>query len=119
MREGLFSVHVKLGDGRSGKGSGVLVLKDGVILGGDAFLYYVGTYRVEGSVLFGEVVINQHTPSPDAPPLFGGRQVGIGFNGPCSETGATILGTALVGRESMIFQGTLKRLSDFEPRASA
>ncbi|WP_375461330.1 GrlR family regulatory protein [uncultured Enterovirga sp.] len=110
MRNGLYSIHVTLGDGRMGKGSGVLVFRDGEILGGDAFLFYVGTYQVRGSVLFGEVVINQHTPSPDSAPLFGGRQVGIGFSGPFTGSDAVLDGTALVGRESVIFRGTLKKL---------
>lgn len=111
MRNGLYSVHVKLGDGRLGKGSGVLVFRDGEILGGDAFLFYVGSYEVRGGMLFGDVTVDQHTPSPDSSPLFGGRQVGIGFSGPFTDTDAVLDGTALVGRESLIFRGTLRRLA--------
>jgi hypothetical protein len=114
MRNGLYSIHVQLGDGRDGKGSGVLVFSDGVILGGDAFLFYTGKYSVVGSTLRGEVIVNQHTPSLDANPLFGGVDVGIGFSGEFSDTQATISGMGLVGRHSMIFRATLRRLADAE-----
>ena len=119
MKNGLYSIHVKLGDGRMEKGSGVLVFRDGEILGGDAFLFYVGSYEVKGAMLFGDVTIDQHTPSPDSAPLFSGRQVGSGFSGPFTETDAVLDGTALVGRESMIFRGTLKRLVAIEGLRSA
>lgn len=112
MKNGLYSVHVSLADGRLGKGSGVLVFRDGEILGGDAFLFYTGAYRAEGAGIRGEVVINQHTPSLDRRPLFGGREVGIGFSGRFSDGMGEMLGTALVGKESVLFKATLKRLAD-------
>jgi hypothetical protein len=110
MRNGLYSIHVQLGDGREGKGSGVLVFNDGVILGGDAFLFYAGTYSASGSIIRGEVVVNQHTPSLDANPVFSGVDVGIGFSGQFTDDEATLSGTGLVGRNSMIFRATLRRL---------
>jgi hypothetical protein len=114
MRNGLYSIHVQLGDGREGKGSGVLVFNEGVILGGDAFLFYTGRYSVADSVIRGEVIVNQHTPSLDASPLFGGVDVGIGFSGEFSDTEATISGMGLVGRHSMIFRASLRRLASIE-----
>ena len=39
MRNGLYSIHVSLQDGRSGKGSGVIMFREGKILGGDAYLF--------------------------------------------------------------------------------
>ena len=111
MKNGLYSIHVQLGDGREGKGSGVLVFNDGVILGGDAFLYYTGKYSVEGSTVRGEVVVNQHTPSLDANPIFAGVEVGIGFSGQFTDTTATLNGTGLVGRNSVIFRASLRRLA--------
>jgi len=72
MLNGLYSIHVDLLDGRSGKGSGVVLFRNGVILGGDAYLYYTGSYTVAGDAFKGEVLVSQHTPSPDANPLFGG-----------------------------------------------
>lgn len=109
---GLYSVHVSLGDGRTGKGSGVIVLRDGIILGGDAFLYYVGSYVVAGQRMKGEIVINQHTPSTGQYPLFKGEEVGVGFSGEISGREILLLGTALVGNASQIFRGTMRRLVD-------
>ena len=72
MKNGLYSIHVSLQDGRSGKGSGVVMFRDGTILGGDAYLFYTGSYTVKGDTFKGEVLVRRHTSSPDANPLFGG-----------------------------------------------
>src|SRR3954451_17434780 len=72
MKNGLYSIHVELLDGRSGKGSGVILFRDGQILGGDAYLFYTGSYAVNGSAFKGEVLVQSHTRSNDANPLFGG-----------------------------------------------
>ena len=47
MKNGLYSIHVTLLDGRIGKGSGVILFRDGQILGGDAYLFYTGSYTVK------------------------------------------------------------------------
>ncbi|MGB3447059.1 MAG: GrlR family regulatory protein [Xanthobacteraceae bacterium] len=114
MRNGLYSVHVDLLDGRTGKGSGVVVFRDGKILGGDAYLFYVGSYIVDGSVFKGELQIQQHTRSVDVNPLFGGQNqpVGVGVSGTFTEAGGTMTGTALVGKASQIFTATLRKLAD-------
>jgi hypothetical protein len=114
MRNGLYSIHVDLLDGRSGKGSGVVMFRDGKILGGDAYLFYTGSYLTTGDTFKGEVQVSQHTPSPDANPLFGGQKnpVGIGVSGTSTETSAEMSGTALVGKASLIFKATLRKLAD-------
>jgi hypothetical protein len=114
MKNGLYSVHADLLDGRSGKGSGVALFRDGRILGGDAYLYYTGTYRVVGNTFKGEVTISQHTPSPDANPLFGGQKdpVGIGVSGTWTDVSAEMQGTALVGKSSQSFRATLRWLAE-------
>src|ERR1700733_5240393 len=71
MKNGLYSIHVSLQDGRSGKGSGVVMFRDGIILGGDAYLFYTGSYTTKGDTFKGEVLVQRHTSSPDANPLFG------------------------------------------------
>jgi len=114
MRNGLYSIHVDLLDGRTGKGSGVVVFRDGRILGGDAYLFYVGSYTVNGSTFKGEVQVNQHTPSTIENPLFGGQSdpVGIGVTGSFTDNEGVMNGTALVGKASQIFKATLRRLAD-------
>jgi hypothetical protein len=116
MQNGLYSIHVDLLDGRSGKGSGVVLFRDGKILGGDAYLFYVGSYVSTGDSFKGEVTVTQHTPSPDANPLFGGQKepVGIGVTGTSTGTAAVMNGTALVGKSSQIFHATLRWLADAE-----
>jgi len=118
MKNGLYSLHVVLLDGRSGKGSGVVTFRDGELLGGDAYLFYVGSYVVnqDASTFKGEVSVMQHTPSPDVSPLFGNQSqpVGIGLTGTFTETSATMNGTALVGKNSQIFRATLRLLAESE-----
>ena len=112
MRDGLYSLHVKTLDGHFGKGSGVIVFREGKILGGDAFLFYTGLYTVEGDTLKGELQVDQHTQPRDVAPLFGGRPVSIGFSGKVGETEITIGGAALFGKQSIRFTGTLRWLVD-------
>jgi hypothetical protein len=115
MKNGLYSIHVSLQDGRIGKGSGVIVFRDGKILGGDAYLFYTGSYTTKGDTFKGEVLVQRHTSSPDANPLFGGPSpVGIGVSGTFTETAAVMDGTALVGKASQIFKATLRKLADVE-----
>jgi hypothetical protein len=113
MKNGLYSIHVTLQDGRSGKGSGVVMFRDGRILGGDAYLFYTGSYTSKGNTFKGEVLIQRHTSSPDANPLFGGPSpVGIGVSGTFTDTAAVMNGTALVGTASQIFSATLRKLTE-------
>ncbi len=113
MKNGLYSIHVTLQDGRSGKGSGVVMFRDGKILGGDAYLFYIGSYTVKGDTFKGEVLVQRHTSSPDANPLFGGPSpVGVGVSGTYTDNSAVMNGTALVGKASQIFRATLRFLAD-------
>ena len=113
MKNGLYSIHVSLQDGRSGKGSGVVLFRNGKILGGDAYLYYTGSYTVKGATFKGEVLVQRHTSSPDANPLFGGATpVGIGVTGTFTDSAAEMNGTALVGKASQIFTATLRKLAE-------
>ena len=115
MKNGLYSIHVSLQDGRSGKGSGVVVFRDGKIVGGDAYLFYTGTYTVKDDTFKGEVLVQRHTSSPDANPLFGGpTPVGVGVSGTFTDTQGVMNGAALVGKASQIFGATLRKLADLD-----
>ena len=115
MKNGLYSIHVSLQDGRAGKGSGVIVFRDGKIVGGDAYLFYTGTYTAKGDTFKGEVLVQRHTSSPDVNPLFGGPSpVGIGVSGTFTDTAAVMDGTALVGKASQIFKATLRKLAEID-----
>jgi hypothetical protein len=67
MKNGLYSVHSQMGDGVRGRASGVIVLRDGVILGGDPYFWSTGSYSFkEGTcnegTWKGDLVTHQHTP---------------------------------------------------------
>src|ERR1700756_4200622 len=115
MKNGLYSIHVSLQDGRIGKGSGVVMFRDGNIHGGDAYLFYTGTYTTKGNTFKGEVLVQRHTSSPDVNPLFGGPSpVGVGVSGSFTDTRGVMNGTALVGKASQIFGATLRKLADID-----
>jgi T3SS negative regulator,GrlR len=116
MKNGLYSIHVTLLDGRVGKGSGVVVFRDGKIVGGDAYLFYTGSYTVKDNTFKGEVLVQRHTsPRDNDNPLFGGpAPVGIGVSGTFTDTSGEMTGTALVGKASQIFGATLRKLTDID-----
>ena len=110
---GLYSIDIRMLDGIAGGQTGVMLLKDGCILGGDAFFYYLGAYTSANGRWKGEFVNQEHTPAKDEHPLFGGHEVGIGFSGRCSAEGAEIEATALAGKRSIRFAATLKLIQPF------
>ena len=110
---GLYSINIRMLDGLAGGQTGVMLLKDGRILGGDAFFYYLGAYSSRNGRWKGEFVNQEHTPAKDEHPLFGGHEVGIGFSGRCSADGAEIEATALAGKRSIRFAATLKLIQPF------
>lgn len=110
MYNGLYSIHVATLDGHGGKGSGVIAFQDGRIFGGDAYLYYSGSYTLTGSTFKGEVVVNQHTRPQDIRPLFGGQEVGIGVSGSFTENAGEMNGAAFQGKQSLLFRATLRKL---------
>src|SRR6266576_5261622 len=46
MKNGLYSVHIYMLDGVRGRDSGVLVLRNGVLLGGGPYFWSIGSYTV-------------------------------------------------------------------------
>ncbi|MEK9280355.1 MULTISPECIES: GrlR family regulatory protein [unclassified Bradyrhizobium] len=115
MKNGLYSIHIHMLDGVKGRDSGILVLRDGVLLGGGPYFWSRGSYTVGNGTWKGELVTNQHSPfsDPFIRPLFGGEEATSGFSGTFSDDGAEVFGTVLVeGRRSLSFRATLKRLAD-------
>lgn len=106
---GLYSVHLRT-LGVDGDLNGVMLLNDGRILGGDAFFYYLGTYTSSQGRWKGQIVNQEHTPAKGENPVFGGHEVGIGFSGACSDTGAELDAAALAGKRSIRLTAALKLL---------
>jgi hypothetical protein len=105
---GLYSIHIRTLDGIDGGLSGVMLLIDGRILGGDAFFYYLGAYSSADGRWKGEIVNQEHTPAKGENPVFGGHEVGIGFSGTCNDQGAELEAIALAGKRSLRLTATLK-----------
>ena len=105
---GLYSIHIRTLDGVEGGLSGVMLLIDGRILGGDAFFYYHGSYTSADGRWKGEIVNQEHTPAKGENPVFGGHEVGIGFSGSCDRQGAELDAIALAGKRSLRLTATLR-----------
>ena len=114
MKNGLYSIHIQMADGVKGRASGIIVLYDGKLLGGDPYFWSVGSYTFRDGRWKGDVVTNQHTPYRDsaARPVFGGREVTTGFSGTYRDDESEVFGTSLVGSRSVSFHATLRRLAD-------
>jgi hypothetical protein len=105
---GLYSIHIRMLDGVAGGLTGVMLLHDGRILGGDAFFYYLGTYTSANGRWKGEILNQEHTSARSEHPIFGGHEVGIGFSGTCDDRGALLEATALAGKRSLRLTAVLK-----------
>ena len=108
LRNGLYSIHTDMTDGGHGHASGVIVLRDGKMAGGDSHFYYTGSYTAENGKWRGELITNEHTRSVGELPLFGGREVTSGFMGSYSGDEAFATGMSLVGKTSVLFEARLR-----------
>ena len=113
VTNGLYSIQIDMRDGGRGHASGVVILIDGKIAGGDSHFYYTGTYTADRGKWRGELITNEHTKSAGSRPLFGGREVTCGFTGGYSADAAEVNGTALVGKTSVVFHARLQLRSEF------
>ena len=105
---GLYSIRIHVLDGVDGGLTGVMLLNDGRILGGDAFFYYLGTYTSEKGRWKGQILNQEHTSAMGENPVFGGHEVGIGFAGTCDAESAVLEATALAGKRSLRLTAALK-----------
>jgi hypothetical protein len=114
MKNGLYSIHIHMVDGVRGRDSGVLILRDGLLIGGGPYFWSIGAYTAGEGIWKGHLRTNQHTPFPDpfVRPLFGGHEVTSGFSGTFGDNEAEVFGTVLAGTRSLSFHATLKRLVD-------
>jgi len=114
MKNGLYSIHIHMLDGVKGRDSGVLILRDGILIGGGPYFWSSGAYTVGDGTWKGHLTTNQHSPfsDPFVRPLFGGEEVTSGFSGTFADDRAEVFGTVLVGTRSLSFRATLKKLAD-------
>jgi hypothetical protein len=107
VMNGLYTLAIEMSHGKQGRATGVVVLRDGRIMGGDSFFYYTGSYTLKAGKWRGDMIVNQHTEAPGLNLAFGGREVTCGFTGTYAEGRADIEGTALVGKNSVLFNARL------------
>lgn len=110
MKNALYSLQIEMLDGVQGRNTGIMVLRDGIIRGGDAHFYYLGSYTFAEGKWKGELTNHEHTPTGGLRPVFGGKDVGIGFSGTYHDGGAEAFATALAGKRSIRFKAVLKKL---------
>ena len=108
VKNGLYSIRIEMRDGKRGHATGIIILSDGHILGGDSYFYYTGSYSFKNGKWRGELITHQHTEAVGVNLAFGGREVACGFTGTYSDRGAEVEGTALVGKTSVSFTAVLK-----------
>ena len=113
LPNGLYAVEMRTLDGVNAAATGVCIARDGVLMGGDPFFYYTGTYSCKDGRIKGELVNNQHTPYDGTAQLFyAGREVGIGFSGTYEGDHAELHGIANVGRRSVSVHFKVRKLAD-------
>ncbi|MEN3348097.1 MAG: hypothetical protein V7632_1732 [Bradyrhizobium sp.] len=110
IANGLYSLTIRMLDGIDAGNTGLMLLYDGSIRGGDALFDYLGAYESAGGRWKGELINHEHTPSQGERPVFGGKEVGIGFSGTYDADGALGEATALAGKRSIRFRAVLKKL---------
>ena len=112
IANGLYAMHLRTLDGVDGGLTGVMLLHEGRILGGDAFFYYLGTYTSADGRWKGEMLNQEHTPAMGEIPVFGGHEVGIGFSGSCEPGRAELEATAFAGKRSLRLAAALKLIRE-------
>ena len=107
IRNGLYSLSATAHDGIAGEVSGVLILRDGQMHGGDAFVFYTGSYECSAGRWQGKMTSQEHTPT--GRPM-AARVQHIGFLGTYGDAGAKADAMALVGEQGVRYDATLRLL---------
>jgi hypothetical protein len=111
MKNGMYSVTTKGFDGVDWPPGGVAFLQNGMLLGGGAFTYYIGSYSSKDGIFKGECVINPHTPPPPNHLYFNARDIGVGLSGTYEGDHAELTATVNVRKRSLTLQLTLRKLA--------
>jgi T3SS negative regulator,GrlR len=107
IKNGIYSLTALAIDGAGVDAGGVLILHDGKIYGGDSYVFYVGTYKCSGGKWEGEMLSKEHTPT-NRPIVERVQQ--IVFSGSYTDTGAEVEATAVVGKQRISYNATLRLL---------
>ena len=107
IRNGLYSLIAVGIDGVDVEVGGVLILRDGQIHGGDSFVFYTGFYDSSDGKWKGEMISQEHTPTTRP---MAERVQHIRFSGTYNDAGVEADATALVGKQRIRYDATLRLL---------
>lgn len=94
---------------RLGEGTGIVVLQDGKVSGGDTVIAYSGSYKQDGHDFSADIAIKRHTPGQFS--VFGIDDVDISLTGKSSGTVAWCRGKSRQA-PGMTFEATMIRMAD-------
>lgn len=106
MIDGLYSVEFQT---PAGAGSGVVYFSDGKLNGGDAAIFYVGTYKEDGSAFKATVKTGRHADNGIVS-VFGTDEVQIDIDGTVSGDRITAKGSSPQA-PGMQFQANLRKIA--------
>lgn len=78
MQDGIYSVRFRT---PLGEGAGVAFLKDGSLKGGDATVYYKGTYASDGAKFTAKIITGTHNREPGVINVMGKDAVTLSLQG--------------------------------------
>jgi hypothetical protein len=91
MKNGLYKASFKT---PIGQGTGVVVIADGSIKGGDSSMYYIGTFQENNNQVIATIRVSKHSDVPGIIPIFGTNDVNVKLQGKSTDNSATIQGVA-------------------------
>ena len=106
MRNGSYSAWFRT---QQGEGTGIVVLSDCKLTGGDNVSAYSGAYVMEGDTFRASVAARRHTQGQ--PSVFGIDNVDLTLTGKSTPTTASCTGTAKQA-PGLTFEATLIRMAD-------
>jgi hypothetical protein len=109
LRNGSYSAWFRT---QRGEGTGIVVLNDGKVTGGDTVLAYTGSYVEDGDAFTALIATRRHTPGQ--PSVFGIDNVDLILTGKSTATTASCTGT-VEQLPGMTFEATLIPIAD-QPR---
>jgi hypothetical protein len=110
IRNGLYLVETYMQDGMNYEKRGVMVFRDGTMLGGGSNFFTVGSYTCSDGHWKGEITVQEHTPVIATEP-WARRIVTIGFSGTYTDVSAQHHGVALLGKQLTRLQVNFRLLA--------
>jgi hypothetical protein len=106
LRNGSYSAWFRT---PQGEGTGIVVLNDGKMTGGDTVIAYTGSYVEEGDTFTASITTERHTQGQ--PSVFGIDENDLTLTGKSTRTTASCTRTAKQA-PGLTFEATLVRMAD-------